>query len=102
MHEADDHLQLLPGAPITWLAGEGVTLSELRTAYGRLTMTARQEGNALRVTLGSGLLPEIPVGVSWPMRQRPQHVIVDGQERTDQTADGIRLERPFKELVAQW
>jgi hypothetical protein len=29
-------------------------------------------------------------------------VIVDGQERTGQTADGILIERPFKDLVARW
>jgi hypothetical protein len=102
MREADDHLALLPGAPPSWLAGEGTTVSELPTASGPLTMTARQDGSRLRVLLGPGLLDEIDVYVAWPSRQRPDKVWVDGQERSDQTADGIRLERPFKELVAEW
>jgi hypothetical protein len=102
MHEADDHLALLPGAPANWLVGEGVSVTELRTAYGRLTMTARQDGSELHVTLGPGLLPDLPVVVFWPSRQRPQQVIVDGQAHTEQTADSIRLAGPFKELTAKW
>lgn len=102
MHEADDHLSLLPGVPTSWLAGEGIRLAELRTAYGRLTMSARMDSNRLHLELGPGLLPSIPVRVSWPSRQRPQRVWVDGQPRTDHTADGIRVDRVFRELVAQW
>jgi hypothetical protein len=102
MHEADDHLALLPGAPPAWLTGEGASVTELPTAYGHLTMTARQEGSELHVVLGPGLRPDIAVKVYWPARQKPKQVIVDGQARSEQTVDGIRLERPFKELVAQW
>jgi hypothetical protein len=102
MHEADDHLALLPGAPPAWLAGEGASVTELPTAYGRLTMSARQDGPRLRVVLGPGLREDAPVQLDWPTHQRPQQVWVDGEARSDQTADGIRLERPFKALVAQW
>jgi hypothetical protein len=102
MHEAKDHLELLPGAPATWLAGLGASVSELPTAYGHLTMSARQEGPWLRVVLGPGLRADTAVTVDWPSRQRPQQVWVDGQAHSDQTADGIRLERPFKDLVARW
>ena len=102
MHEADDRLQLLPGAPPAWLTGDGLSLTELRTAYGRLTMSARQAGPVLRVTLGPGLLPNLAVEVMWPSRQMPQRVWVDGELRSGQTANGILLEQPFKELVAQW
>jgi hypothetical protein len=102
MHKGEKALELLPGAPETWLAGEGLRLSELRTAYGNLTMTARQKGASLRLTLGPGLAPNTPVQVSWPARKKPKSVTVDGQAQTHQTADGILVERPFKELVAQW
>ena len=40
--------------------------------------------------------------VSWPSRERPSRVTVDGKPVTDYTADGIRIAKPFKELVAQW
>jgi hypothetical protein len=102
MHEADDHLALLPGTPPTWVVGDGAGVSDLPTEFGHLTFNARQEGSQLHIALGPGLRSDIAVQVSWPSRQRPVQVIVDGQERTGQTADGIRIERPFKELVARW
>jgi hypothetical protein len=102
LRDDDAELTLLPGAPAAWLQAEGLRVSELRTAYGPLTMTARQEGPRLRVVLGPGLAPNVAVQVTWPSRKKPQKVWVDGQVRTDQTAHGIRSERPFRELVAQW
>jgi hypothetical protein len=102
MHEADDHLDLLPGAPPAWLAGDGASVTDLPTEYGHLTFSARQEGPQLRVVLGPDLRADTAVDVSWPSRQRPKQVWVDGQERTDQTADGIHVARPFKELIARW
>jgi hypothetical protein len=102
MHDGAAALELLPGAPPAWLAGEGLRVSELRTAHGRLSMTARQEGARLRVVLGPGLAPNVAVRVIWPSRKKPQQVWVDGRPRTDQTAGGIVIERPFQELVAQW
>jgi hypothetical protein len=102
MYEADTQLELLPGAPPAWVNGDGLSVTGLPTAYGPLTMTARQTGDELRVMLGEGLFSNIPVRVAWPTRARPKQVLVDGQPRSDQTADGITIERPFRELVAQW
>jgi hypothetical protein len=102
MHEAADHLVLLPGTPPEWLYGDGLAVTELRTAHGRLTMTAQQNGAELRMTLGPGLAASTPVVVKWPSRTKPSRLWVDGKSRNDQTADGVRLDRPFKELVAQW
>ena len=102
MHEGPTALELLPGAPPAWLAGAGLRISELHTGYGQLTMTARQEGARLRLTLGAGLRPNTALNVKWPSRKKPKSVVVDGQPRSNQTDDGITLERPFKELVAQW
>jgi hypothetical protein len=102
MHEKDTVIELIPGAPQTWVAGSGLSITDLPTAFGRLTMTARQNGDELRIVLGDGLFPDIPVQVFWPMRERPQQVWVDGVLRTDQTKDGLRVEKPFRELVAQW
>jgi hypothetical protein len=102
MHEADDHLALLPGAQPAWLADGGLRVSELRTIYGKLSMSARQEEDGMHVQLASGLLPNIPVYVFWPTRTKPKRVVVDDQEQTDYTADGVMLSRPFSELLAQW
>jgi hypothetical protein len=40
--------------------------------------------------------------VSWPSRKRPKSVTVDGKERGDFGEEGMRLQKPFRELVAQW
>ena len=56
----------------------------------------------MRVLLQPGLRNNTPLEVDWPARQRPVTVTVDGQGRLDYSADGIRLERPFRELVAHW
>lgn len=102
MHEADTQLELLPGAPPAWLADGGINVDQLPTAYGPLTMTAQQSGSELRIVLGPGLYSDIPVYVAWPKRELPKKVLVDGQVRTNQTTNGIRIERPFRELVAEW
>lgn len=102
MHEGDERLSLLPGTPPAWVAGAGLGVSDLPTAYGTLSMTARQDGDRLRVTLGPGLRKDTAMRVSWPNRERPTRVTVDGRQVSDYDTDGIRLERPFKELVARW
>lgn len=102
MHEGEAALELLPGAPSAWLAGDGLRISQLRTAAGQLTMSARQEGARLQIVLGPGLAPNTALKVLWPARKKPKSVSVDGQPRTNQTSDGILLERPFQELVARW
>lgn len=101
MHEDDDGLELLPGVPPAWLNGQ-LTVRHLPTAFGTLSMSARQEDGMLRLTLEPGLVAHTPLWVSWPTRERPIDVTVDGKLRTDFTADGIRLEQPFSELLARW
>ena len=102
MREDDARLQLLPGAPPSWVAGDGLRVGGLPTAYGSLSMTARQQDATLRVTLEPGLRDGTPVQVWWPTRQRPRTVTIDNESRSDFTADGIALERPFHKLTAQW
>ena len=102
MHEQDERLDLLPGVPPSWVAGEGLRISNLPTAFGTLSMSARQEGPVMRLVLEPGLRNDAPLQVDWPARRRPLAVTVDGRSRADYSADGIRLEGPFRELVAQW
>jgi len=70
--------------------------------YGPLNMSARQSDKRLRVQLGSGLGKDTALSVSWPNRQKPTRVTVDGKQAADFDTDGIRLTKPFKELVAEW
>jgi riboflavin biosynthesis pyrimidine reductase len=88
---------LLPG----WLA-KACESAGYRLRSVTLSMSARQEGTVMRVLLETGLRNNTPLEVDWPGRRRPVAVTVDGQGRVDYSADGIRLERPFRELVAHW
>jgi hypothetical protein len=102
MREDDGRLEILPGTPPDWVAGKGVAIERLPTAFGALSLSAQQDENTLRIQLGPTLSPATAVGVSWPKRIRPRSVTVDGKPHTDFGDKGIRLERPFRELVAQW
>lgn len=102
MHEGDDSLHLLPGAPPQWLQGDGLSVQALPTSYGKLSISARRQGNAMRLTLGPGLQDGTKLYVSWPTREQPVSVTIDGNIAKEFTADGIEIRQPFRELVAQW
>ncbi|MCD9031286.1 discoidin domain-containing protein [Luteimonas sp. Y-2-2-4F] len=102
LHEGDDGLRLLPGAPPDWLAGDGIALRALPTAFGSLTLRARQDAATLHLDLGDGLPADLPVQVWWPSRTRPQRVLVDGADARDYDARRIVLPRPFRTLEARW
>jgi len=102
LREEDDALVLLPGTPQSWLAGDGLAIEALPTAFGTLGMTARQADGRLQLTLAKGLRADAPLRVIWPNRQRPREVRVDGKRVTDYDASGIRLSKPFRTLEARW
>lgn len=102
MREDDDALSLLPGTPPSWVAGDGLAIDRLPTAYGTLQLQARQQDAALRLTLGPGLRKDAAVRVWWPSRTRPTSVRVDGRAVSDFDADGVRLKQPFRTLEARW
>jgi len=102
LHEGDDGLHLLPGTPPAWLEGDGLVVRTLPTAFGPLTMAARQTGDRLELTLDAPLRDAPPVEVAWPSRTRPMSVKVDGREITDYDARGVRLAAPFRRLEARW
>ncbi|HVI58859.1 MAG TPA: discoidin domain-containing protein [Luteimonas sp.] len=102
MREEDDALVLLPGAPPSWVAGEGLRVDGLPTAYGTLSMSACRQSDALRVSLSPGLRAGTALRVDWPSRERPRSVEVDGRAVSGYDATGIRLDRPFRELLARW
>jgi hypothetical protein len=102
MHEGDRGLELLPGTPPDWVAGKGLLIEGLPTAFGTLSLSAQQDDHTLRIQLGATLSPTTEVAVSWPARQRPRSVTVDGKPRDDFGDEGMHLQRPFRDLVAQW
>ncbi|WP_329859254.1 discoidin domain-containing protein [Stenotrophomonas hibiscicola] len=102
MREDDDALSLLPGTPPSWVAGDGLAVERLPTAYGTLQMQARQRDGMLTVTLGKGLRSGTAVKVWWPARTMPKTVRVDGRSVSDFDAEGVRLAKPFRTLEARW
>lgn len=102
MREDDDALSLLPGTPPSWVAGDGLAVERLPTAYGTLQMQARQRDGTLSITLGKGLRSGTAVKVWWPARTMPKTVRVDGRDVTAFDAEGVRLARPFRTLEARW
>jgi hypothetical protein len=102
MREADDGLYLLPGAPPSWVAGKGLSVTQLPVAYGMLSMTARRAGKTFTVTLDKGIRADAPVRVFWPDRVKPVKVTVDGRSMKDWDIDGIKLTRPFRSLTAEY
>ena len=102
MHEGDGRLDLLPGVPPDWVTGKGLSIDRLPTAFGELSMSAHQDESTLRIQLAPTLNPSTEVTVSWPTRKRPKSVTVDGKARGDFGEKGMRLQRPFRELVSRW
>jgi hypothetical protein len=102
MREGDDQMHLIPGAPPSWLEGNGLSVGKLPTAYGPLSMSAQQDRNTLRLRLEPGLRATTKLQVAWPTRQRPASVTIDGVAQTIFTADGIEIAKPFRELIAKW
>ena len=97
-----DRLTLLAGAPPSWVAGKGLSVSKLPTAFGSLTMSAQQQGQRLQLKLAPGLRKDTALTVMWPQRTRPARVLVDGKATTAYDANGVRLVKPFKQLFAEW
>lgn len=102
MREDDDALSLLPGTPTSWLAGDGLAVERLPTAFGTLKMEAVQRDGTLQVTLGKELRKGTAVRVWWPSRTAPRSVRVDGRVVKDFDAKSILLDKPFKKLEATW
>jgi hypothetical protein len=52
--ESDHALVVADGIPLSWLAGEGVALRRLRTAWGPLGYSIRQQGGAVVLDIDAG------------------------------------------------
>ena len=102
MREDDDALSLLPGTPPSWLAGDGLAVERLPTAFGTLKVEAVQRDGTLRLVLGEGLRKGTAVRVWWPSRTRPTEVRVDGRVVRDFDDNNVLLAKPFRTLEAHW
>jgi F5/8 type C domain len=77
----DDHALVLgAGIPMSWLEDDGVRLSGLHTAYGRLSYRMRRSGDRLLLHVDGGLrLPAGGIVVPWPGRGAPAAARVNGK-----------------------
>ena len=72
------------------------------TVVGNLDLTAQSLGDNLTITLGDHLHAETELIVWWPSRVCPASVVIDGVEHTEYDHNFIKVNAPFKTLVATW
>jgi hypothetical protein len=78
--DRDHALVLADGAPTAWLAGEGVGVAGVRTAYGPLTYRLRHDGVGYLLTLDGRVTPPGGFVIRWPAGGTPPaRVQIDGR-----------------------
>ncbi|QSX75642.1 discoidin domain-containing protein [Lysobacter arenosi] len=79
----DDALVVAAGIPADWLAGEGVSVANLRTPQGPLGYSMKRSGDRVVFRLAPGFTPP-PGGVvlTWPWAQSPGRTRIDGRPAT--------------------
>jgi hypothetical protein len=78
--EADGALVLAAGLPQSWLEGEGVTVENLRTPYGRLSYSLQSQGRRLILKVVADLqLPPGGLVFVWPGEQPPGRTRLNGE-----------------------
>jgi hypothetical protein len=78
--DRDHALVLADGVPTAWLAGEGVGVARVRTAYGPLTYRLRQDGAGYLLTLDGRVTPPGGFVIRWPAGGTPPaRVQIDGR-----------------------
>ncbi|HEY5852128.1 MAG TPA: discoidin domain-containing protein [Lysobacter sp.] len=89
----DDALVVAAGIPPGWLAGEGVSVANLRTPRGLLGYSLRESGGRVVFRLTPGLTP--PAGgvvLTWPYPQPPGATRIDGRPATWRDGE-LRIDR---------
>ena len=89
---ADNALVLAAGLPLEWLTGPGVGIRDLRTPYGKLTYTLREEGRHLTLTIAGTLAP--PAGglvFEWPYPGVAGSATINGTRAQWDSAQALRI-----------
>ncbi|WP_414674689.1 discoidin domain-containing protein [Lysobacter sp.] len=92
--DLDDALVVAAGIPADWLAGEGVRVANLRTPYGPLGYSLKEDGRGLELRLSADTaVPPGGVVFTWPYPTPPGETRIDG--RPARWNDGeLRIDRP--------
>jgi hypothetical protein len=76
--ESDQSLVIAAGIPDSWLDGEGIAVSKLRTPHGLLSYTLRREKGVLKLNVDAGL-------------KMPKGGIVFGKQRINKLPADLKL-----------
>ena len=78
--DLDDALVIAAGIPADWLAGEGVSVANLRTQYGPLGYSLRESGGTLVLDIAPDTkLPPGGIVFTWPFETAPGATTLDGE-----------------------
>ena len=78
--DLDDALVVAAGIPADWLAGEGVSVANLRTQYGPVGYSLRERDGRVRFTLSPDTkVPPGGVVLTWPYATAPGATRIDGK-----------------------
>ena len=78
--DRDHALVLAAGVPTAWLEGDGVGVTNVRTAYGPLTYNLREDGGGYLLTLEGTVTPPGGFVIQWPAGETPPaRVRIDGR-----------------------
>jgi hypothetical protein len=92
--EADSALVLGAGLDEGWLADSGVAVRDLSTWWGRLSYTARADGDHVTFGIASGLrVPPGGIRVVSPRERRARRALLDGVAVPPATGDTVRVDR---------
>ena len=81
--DRDHALVLAAGVPTEWLAGEGVGVTGVRTAYGPLIYNLRQTRDGYLLTLDGQVSPPGGFVLQWPAGETPPaRALIDGRPAT--------------------
>ena len=78
--DLDDALVVAAGIPAGWLAGEGVSVANLRTPYGPLGYRLRESDGTLMLDIAPDTkLPPGGIVFTWPYATKPGATTIDGK-----------------------
>jgi len=81
--DLDDSLVVAAGIPADWLAGEGVSVANLRTTYGPVGYSLRERDGRVVFALSADTnVPPGGVVLTWPYATAPGATTVDGKPVT--------------------
>jgi hypothetical protein len=85
--DADHALVLAAGVPASWLAGEGVAIRDLSTAYGKLGYTLKQNAKRLDLHIAAGAMPPGGFVFAWPYPDSAGTTRINGRRATWQDGE---------------